>query len=362
MDASTPPQRRSEKSEKALKRDVPTKPTQASKRIGPAPKRVSLWNIVYRRRICGNSAPMEHNLAKYLAKHPECEVFCGQDAHDQASSGPIKFTGGHTRPAIFAPPQKRVTLWHKVEKRKVVGNAAPLERNVAKYLAKHPEYEVYDANGHEREKDVQRAVEKVLSAIVTSVANQHRPTVLTGRSHGAEEESKPLKKRKNVSAAAGGRRWHISGGKRPNDDPGRPVGGASKRRATSSKARAEVKNHGASGIGVADTTKKFDGLIALAECQVGFSLLLHVAGHSCSPQLEVRSGTLDLLVKATHDKSCSKDIEVEAATPDSSEQPESPPFSPMTGPVDTVSAMEELCLSAPSPKTKTLPFHQLSAY
>ena len=65
------------------------------------------------------------------------------------------------KPRAAGPIQKRVTLWHKVQKRKVVGNAAPLEKNVHTYLAKHPEYEIYDAHGHEKEKDIQRAVEKV---------------------------------------------------------------------------------------------------------------------------------------------------------------------------------------------------------
>ena len=113
----------------------------------------------------GNSAPMEHNLAKYLAKHPECEVYCGQDVHGGKGTGG-NGARGHSvevvaaKPRAAGPIQKRVTLWHKVQKRKVVGNAAPLEKNVHTYLAKHPEYEIYDAHGHEKEKDIQRAVEK----------------------------------------------------------------------------------------------------------------------------------------------------------------------------------------------------------
>lgn len=300
---------------------------------------------------------MEHNLAKYLAKHPECEVFCGQDAHDEASStrSAIKMTGP-ARPTASVPPQKRVTLWHRFEKRKVVGNAAPLERNVAKYLAKHPEYEVYDANGHEREKDVQRAVEKVLSAIVTSVANQHRQSAAgAGRMHGADEGDGFSRKRKGVSA--GSKRWHISGGKRPED-----ACRATKRRATVLEQCSGVSSSTVAGVDHTVTSvDRCDGLLALAECPVGFSLLLHVASHnSAQAQVEVSRDLLDLLVKATDEKARPKDAQfVDVATPDASDQPESPPFSPMMGPVDTVAAMEELCLSAPSPKAKKIPFHQL---
>jgi len=40
--------------------------------------------------------------------------------------------------------REHVTLWNKAQHKKLSGNAAPLRRNVAAYLAKHPEYEIYD--------------------------------------------------------------------------------------------------------------------------------------------------------------------------------------------------------------------------
>lgn len=39
--------------------------------------------------------------------------------------------------------EKRVTIWHTIEKRKISGNAAPMEKNLRSYLATHPECEVY---------------------------------------------------------------------------------------------------------------------------------------------------------------------------------------------------------------------------
>ena len=141
-------------------------------------RRVSLWNTVYRRRICGehrqlpdllgqplhhlhcwkvfdiyqgcadagprvgphvgNSAPMECNLVRYLSKHPECEVYCGQDAGRPGTGGADGGVLRRVEAAANAPPTassaarpRRVALWHKLQKRKVVGNAAPLEKNVA---------------------------------------------------------------------------------------------------------------------------------------------------------------------------------------------------------------------------------------
>jgi len=39
--------------------------------------------------------------------------------------------------------REHITMWNKMERRKLSGNAAPLRENVAKYLMMHPMYEVY---------------------------------------------------------------------------------------------------------------------------------------------------------------------------------------------------------------------------
>lgn len=98
-----------------------------------APKRITMWNKRENRKISGNAAPMEKNIEEYLRKHPECEVYNGQRSQ--------------LDPAIRAAQlaaEPRITIWNKSERRKVSGNAAPLEKNIEEYLRKHPDCEVYD--------------------------------------------------------------------------------------------------------------------------------------------------------------------------------------------------------------------------
>ncbi|KAF6001136.1 hypothetical protein F1559_003433 [Cyanidiococcus yangmingshanensis] len=97
---------------------------------------VTIWNRAELRKIAGNAAPLRRNLRKYLTRHPECEVFDGQDER--------------LDPEVRASmvDNEHVPIWHRIERRKVTGNAAPLRKNLAKYLTKHPECEVY--NGQDR--------------------------------------------------------------------------------------------------------------------------------------------------------------------------------------------------------------------
>jgi len=98
-----------------------------------APKRITMWNKKENRKISGNAAPMEKNIDEYLRKHPECEVYNGQRSQ--------------LDPAIRAAQlaaEPRITIWNKTERRKVSGNAAPLEKNIEEYLRKHPDCSIYD--------------------------------------------------------------------------------------------------------------------------------------------------------------------------------------------------------------------------
>lgn len=106
-----------------------------------AAKHVTIWNRHECRKIAGNAAPLRRNLDKYLAKHPECEEYDGQDKDPRraGNAGSIDPVTGET----VGPQNEHVPIWHTVERRKVTGNAAPLKKNLAKYLGNHPDCEVY---------------------------------------------------------------------------------------------------------------------------------------------------------------------------------------------------------------------------
>ena len=93
------------------------------------------------RKIAGNAAPLRRNLAKYLSRHPECEVYDGQDK-DQSliSSGAIDPATGKK----IESQRERVSIWNRVLNRKVCGNATPLLKNLEKFLKNHSDCEVYD--------------------------------------------------------------------------------------------------------------------------------------------------------------------------------------------------------------------------
>lgn len=66
---------------------------------------VTIWNRIEYRKIAGNAAPLRRNLEKYLLKHPECEVYQGQEkALEQRG---------------IAKQNEHVPIWHKLDRRKV---------------------------------------------------------------------------------------------------------------------------------------------------------------------------------------------------------------------------------------------------
>jgi BRK domain len=111
-----------------------------------AARHVTIWNRHECRKIAGNAAPLRRNLGRYLHKHPECEEYDGQDKRLDGGSmdGAVDPITGQ----LIAAQNEHVPIWHKHERRKVTGNAAPLKKNLHVYLAKHPECEEY--NGQDK--------------------------------------------------------------------------------------------------------------------------------------------------------------------------------------------------------------------
>lgn len=103
-------------------------------------RHVTVWHKVEGRKIAGNAAPLRRNLYRYLERHPECEVYLEQDKLLDANGGVDPLTGE----SLTTFHEEHVPIWHTLEARKVTGNAAPLKKNLAAYLAKHKHCEVYD--------------------------------------------------------------------------------------------------------------------------------------------------------------------------------------------------------------------------
>jgi hypothetical protein len=115
-------------------------------------KRITVWNKKEMRKVSGNAAPMEKNLHEYLRRHPECEVFTGQDSEMDPAAKEARLVA-----------EKRITIWNKAERRKFSGNAAPLEKNLGEYLRKHPDCEVYSGQDKRPEEQAKWQAQQALA-------------------------------------------------------------------------------------------------------------------------------------------------------------------------------------------------------
>ena len=90
-------------------------------------ERVTIWHTEECRKISGTAAPLRRNLDRYLKKYTNCEVYEAQD----------KLSDNKTRLAV------RIPIWNRRRGHKIVGNAAPLVKNLRHYLSKNEDCEVY---------------------------------------------------------------------------------------------------------------------------------------------------------------------------------------------------------------------------
>lgn len=107
---------------------------------------VKVWNRVEKRKIAGNAAPLRKNIERYLREHQDCEVYTGQDISAKQER---KASGLHSPSELSAGDH--VTVWNRVDNRKIAGNAAPLMKNLDAYLQKNPNCEVYNFQDRQRE-------------------------------------------------------------------------------------------------------------------------------------------------------------------------------------------------------------------
>lgn len=86
---------------------VPTTNNTQSKNKAPIPhdeQHVTIWNRRERRKIAGNAAPLRKNVARYLADHPHCAVYCGQD------NKPKKAIAKRARTSLSLSPKSNINI------------------------------------------------------------------------------------------------------------------------------------------------------------------------------------------------------------------------------------------------------------
>jgi len=96
----------------------------------PPERRVPIWNHAQKRKITGNSAPLERNLQKYLKQHTDCEVLVAQDKgvplvgdkdkapalspdNENYGAGSGLLPGTMQAPGLPGQPQGKMPIYHQ---------------------------------------------------------------------------------------------------------------------------------------------------------------------------------------------------------------------------------------------------------
>ena len=96
---------------KAMRDDE--RPASAASKGDAAPipvvdERVAIWNTATLKKVAGQAAPMERNLQVFLRKHPECEVYIGQN---EGEGGEARTRTCCVRAPSASPPSARCCCW-----------------------------------------------------------------------------------------------------------------------------------------------------------------------------------------------------------------------------------------------------------
>lgn len=110
-------------------------PVEEGFKNGEGEQTVAVWKTRLGMKITGNSAPYRKNIKRYLATHPDCELYVGQDLDntlpenfrlDTQTGRRIRLTNG------------RLALRNRISGKTVTGNCCPTFGNLEEYLIDHP--------------------------------------------------------------------------------------------------------------------------------------------------------------------------------------------------------------------------------
>ena len=71
--------------------------------------------------------------------------------HRASPPAPTRAVSHPRAPRFAYRLSQRITIWHTIQQRKIVGNAAPMAKNLQEYLDKHKDCEVYKGQDHPEE-------------------------------------------------------------------------------------------------------------------------------------------------------------------------------------------------------------------
>lgn len=152
------------------------------KRVGKE-TRVKVWNTRDGVKMCGNAAPLSHNVEAYLRRNPHMELYDGQDADDTLEENWRLETETAQRVRLS---NGRVLMQNRETGHLMGGNACPLYRNMKSFLANSPMFERTESTAQRKEKKMTRSNKKFRSASRTE--DEVERTVFGDRCDGAEKD------------------------------------------------------------------------------------------------------------------------------------------------------------------------------
>ena len=108
-----------------------------------AKQHITVWHKTEKRKVAGSAAPLLRNVHKYLQQNDQYELYTDQDKVNGRRPVARRTQFQNVRDIYAIGPGERIPVWHILEKRQISGNAAPLKKNIEKYLQKNPHLEIF---------------------------------------------------------------------------------------------------------------------------------------------------------------------------------------------------------------------------